>query len=309
MHVSNSRNVLKGKITYVYILAVLSMILWGMSFVWTTIVFRYYPPIATVFIRLVISFILLYTGILIFRKAETIKRKDIPMFLASAGLNPFLYFLGESYGLKMTSSTISAVVITTIPLFTPIVAYFTLKEKLTKLNIIGIFISFSGIILMIINRDMTFNATPMGIGLLLFAVASAVGYSVFLKKLTLRYSALTIISTQNLIGALYFLPLFLIFDWGAFISVKPDAKLVSSILALAVFCSTLAYVFFTIATRELGVNKTNVFSNLIPVFTGIFSYFILGELFTIQKILGMMVVVFGLYLSQIKKSPTVVYSG
>jgi drug/metabolite transporter (DMT)-like permease len=221
------------------------MILWGMSFVWTTIVFRYYPPIATVFIRLVISFILLYAGILLFRKAEKIKKKDIPMFLASGGLNPFLYFLGESYGLKMTSSTISAVVIATIPLFTPIVAYFTLKEKLTILNIIGMFVSFAGIILMIVNRDMTFNATPSGIGLLLFAVASAVGYSVF----------------------------------------------------------------FTVATRELGVNKTNVFSNLIPVFTGIFSYFILGELFTLQKILGMMVVVFGLYLSQILKGQPIVYSG
>jgi drug/metabolite transporter (DMT)-like permease len=300
---------LKGKSAYIYSIAILSMVLWGMSFVWSTIVFRYYPPITTVFLRLVISFLLLFAGIFAFGKMEKIQKKDIKIFLVSAALNPFLYFLGESYGLKMSSSTISAVVIATIPLFTPILAYYTLKERLTKLNVIGTIISFSGILLMILNRNLTLNASPLGIALLLFAVATAVSYSVFLKKLSLRYSAFTIIAVQNLIGAIYFFPFFLFLEWNMFISVKPDFTMVSSLLALAVFCSSLAYVFFTIATREMGVNKTNVFSNLIPVFTGVFSYFILGELFTLQKILGMAVVIFGLYLSQIKKSSPVIYYG
>ncbi|MCK7531383.1 MAG: DMT family transporter [Marinilabiliales bacterium] len=120
---------LKGKSAYIYSIAILSMVLWGMSFVWSTIVFRYYPPITTVFLRLVISFLLLFAGIFAFGKMEKIQKKDIKIFLVSAALNPFLYFLGESYGLKMSSSTISAVVIATIPLFTPILAYYTLKGK------------------------------------------------------------------------------------------------------------------------------------------------------------------------------------
>ena len=300
---------MKGKRAYIYTLVILSMVLWGMSFVWTTIVFRYYSPITTVFLRLVISFVLLFAGILLFGKLEKIKNNDIKFFLVSAGLNPFLYFLGESYGLKMSSSTISAVVIATIPLFTPIVAYLTLNERLSKLNVIGMITSFSGIIVMIVNKNLSLNASPAGIGLLLFAVATAVGYSVFLKKLSSRYSAFTIIAVQNMIGAIYFLPFFILLEWKLFVVVRPDFSLVSSLLALAVFCSTVAYVFFTISTREMGVNKTNVFSNLIPVFTGVFSYFILGELFTLQKIIGMAVVVFGLYLSQVKKSPPLIYYG
>jgi drug/metabolite transporter (DMT)-like permease len=299
----------KGKLAYIYTIAILSMVLWGMSFVWSTIVFRYYQPITTVFLRLVISFLLLFTGILLFSKMEKIQKKDWKIFFASAGLNPFFYFLGESYGLKMSSSTISAVVIATIPLFTPIVAYFTLKEKLSKLNVLGMITSFLGIILMIVNRNLSLNASPLGFGLLLFAVATAVSYSVFLKKLSVRYSAFTIIAVQNLIGAFYFLPFFLFFEWDLFIAVRPDFNLVSSLLALAVFCSTIAYVFFTISTREIGVNRTTMFSNLIPVFTGIFSYFILGELFSFQKIMGMVVVIIGLYLSQIKKTPPVIYYG
>jgi drug/metabolite transporter (DMT)-like permease len=299
----------KGKLAYIYTIAILSMVLWGMSFVWSTIVFRYYQPITTVFLRLVISSLLLFTGILLFSKIEKIQKKDWKIFFASAGLNPFLYFLGESYGLKMSSSTISAVFIATIPLFTPIVAYFTLKERLSKLNVIGMITSFSGIILMIVNRNLSLNASPLGFGLLLFAVAAAVSYSFFLKKLSTRYSAFTIIAVQNLIGAFYFLPFFIFLEWDLFIAVRPDFSLVSSLLALAVFCSTIAYVFFTISTREIGVNRTSMFSNLIPVFTGIFSYFILGELFSYQKIFGMVVVIIGLYLSQIKKTPPVMYYG
>ena len=299
----------KGRSAYIYGIAILSMLFWGMSFVWTTIVFRYYPPITTVFLRLIISCLILFGGIFLFSKMEKIQRKDIKIFLVSAGLNPFLYFLGESYGLKMSSSTISAVVIATIPLFTPIVAYYTLKERLTKLNIAGMFISFAGILVMIINLNLTLNASPLGILLLLFAVATAVMYSIFLKKLTTRYNAITIIAVQNLIGAIYFLPLFAYLEWESFVSIKPDFTLVSSLLALAVFCSTIAYVFFTMATRELGVNKTTVFSNLIPVFTAVFSYFILGELFTGQKLMGMAVVILGLYLSQIKKTTPVVNYG
>ena len=171
-----------GKSAYIYGIAILSMLFWGMSFVWTTIVFRYFPPITTVFLRLVISCLILFGGVFLFSKMEKVQRKDIKIFLVSAGLNPFLYFLGESYGLQMSSSTISAVVIATIPLFTPIVAYYTLKERLTRLNIIGLIISFAGILVMILNVNLTLNAAPIGILLLLFAVATAVMYSIFLKK-------------------------------------------------------------------------------------------------------------------------------
>lgn len=295
---------------YVYILAVLSMLFWGMSFVWTSIVFEYYPPITTVFLRLIISTALLFTGIKLFGKMEKIDRKDYKLFFLSALFNPFFYFLGESYGLKYSSATISAVIIAIIPLFTPVVAFYTLGEKLNKMNFVGIVISFSGIIVMLANKDFSISASPKGILLLLFAVGSALGYSVYLKKLSMKYSAVFIIAVQNLLGAIYFLPVFLFLDFNEFITVPLNFRLVSSLLALAIFCSSLAFVFFTISTREIGISKTNIFANLIPVFTAVFSYFILSEYFNIQKIAGMLIVLFGIYLSQInKRSRPVQHSG
>jgi len=276
------------------------MLFWGSSFILTSIVFRYYSPVTTVFLRLLISAILLFAWIWFLGKMEKIKKGDLKLFLLSALFNPFFYFIGESYGLKLTSSSITSAIIATIPLFTPLAAFLVLGEKMSRTNILGLFISFFGVMVMILNKDLSFSASPTGILFLFFAVVSAIVYMIFLKKLSHRYSAYFIIAFQNLLGALYFLPFFLIFDFQEFITVKPDFTLVVSLLSLAIFCSSLAFVFFTISTREIGIGRTNVFSNLIPVFTAIFSFLILSEFFSLHKIFGILLIVFGLYLSQIK---------
>ncbi len=300
---------MKGNQFYIYLIAILSMLFWGMSFVWSKIVFNYYQPVTTVFLRLVISTILMFGGIFLFGKWRKIKKEDYRLFLISALFNPFLYFLGESYGLKLSSSTLSAVVIATIPLFSPLAAYYFIHEKLSALNVAGLLLSFAGILTMIFNSDFSLNASPFGILFLLSAVASAIIYSVFLKKLSVKYSALMIIAVQNLIGSFYFMPFFFLFEFKMFMNVVPNFELLSSLIALAVLCSSVAFVFFTKATREIGISRTNVFANLIPVFTGIFSYFILAEQFNLQKITGMMIVIIGLFLTQIKKAPAIIPYG
>jgi drug/metabolite transporter (DMT)-like permease len=152
---------------------------------------------------------------------------------------------------------------------------------------------------MMLNNDLTFTADPKGLMWLSLAVLAAVLYSVLLKKLASRYDAFMIIAMQNLIGAFYFLPFFLIFDVQKFLTVTPNAELISSLLLLSFFASSLAFVFFTISSREIGISKTNLFTNLIPVFTTIFSFFLLNEAFETRKIIGMIVVIGGVLMSQI----------
>ncbi|MCD4731522.1 MAG: DMT family transporter [Bacteroidales bacterium] len=82
---------------YPYGFAIISMLLWGMSFVWTAIVLEYYQPVTIIFLRLVISTIFLFSWVRIFQRKETINRKDYKLFFISALFNPFFYFLGENY--------------------------------------------------------------------------------------------------------------------------------------------------------------------------------------------------------------------
>lgn len=282
----------------VYLFAVLSMLFWGLSFVWFKIVVQWYEPITIIFLRLLISGSLMMVFMLFTRSWQTIKRKHLKYFLLLAFSQPFCYFLGESFGLKLVSSTIASVIIATIPLFSPIAAYFMVREKVTMPVVLGIIFSFAGIILMLINPDFSLNASPKGVLLLFLAVFAAIAYSVIIRKISHEYNPVTIITHQNLIGAVYFLPLFLVFDFQHFITVTPTRELVMALLQLSVFASTLAYVFYIIAIKGIGVIKANVFANLIPVFTGFFSFLILGETFTLLKIAGMLLVLFGVVVSQ-----------
>lgn len=284
----------------VYGSLILAMLFWSFSFIWTKIVFLVYNPVTTVFLRLIISSVILFAVGKGFKKLGTIEKKDRLNILALAFFEPFLYFLGESFGLKYVSSTIGAVIISTIPLFSPIAAYYFHKEKLGKMNILGILISIIGVAIIIFNKSLSLIVSPIGLTCLFIAVGSAVGYSVVLKKLASKYNPVTLVTYQNTLGMIYFLPLFLILDWQHFIQAVPTQEVLTALLLLAVFGSTLAFICFTYGLNHLGITKSNIFINVIPVFTAIFAYFVIDESLSFQKIVGMMVVIGGLFLSQLK---------
>lgn len=222
------------------------------------------------------------------------------MFAVSALFNPFLYFIGESHGLDRVSASASAFIIATIPVFTPFLAYWFLREKLSKMNLIGLMVSFMGVLFIIFKIDFTLAASPLGIGLLFMAVFSAIIYTILLKRLVNEYKPISIIAWQELIGVFYFLPFFLLLDADSFLLIRPSTNAILSLILLGVFASSLAYVLYTYVVKNLGVIQTNIYINLIPVFATITAFFVLDEIFTPLKISGMILVIFGVVLSRMK---------
>jgi len=285
----------------VYFFPLAAMLFWGFSFIWSSVLLKYYEPVTIIFIRLIISASFLFTVKYFFLASEKINRKDYRLILLSALFNPFLYFLGENYGLKFSTPTIAAVIIATIPVFSPLIAYLSVREKLSPINFVGIALSFGGVILMLVTGDLSLAADIRGILFLFAPVFAALLYSVTLRKLTAKYSALTLIAWQNLIGIFLFLPFFLIFESKSFIRVPVNGEIITSMLLLAILASSISFVFFAHSVKLLGISKSNIFSNLIPVFTAIFSFFLLSEGFTLQKIGGIALVIGGVYLSERSK--------
>ena len=286
----------------VHIAAIVAMFFWGLSFIWSKIVFETYTPLTTITIRLSLSFLFLLLFLILTKQYQTIKKEHRSLFFASAIFNPFLYFLGEYYGLSMVSASISAIIISTIPILTPFVARKLFNEKLSILNIVGLIVSFAGVLLIILKRDFTLNASGLGLSLLVMALFAAVIYSALVKKLTSEYSPITIIAGQNLIGTILFLPLFFYFDYSDFIKITPNFTTVLSLLALALFGSSICYVLYAFVLKRLELTKANIYNNLTPIFTAIASYYFLGESFSFVKIIGMLIVISGIILSQLKFS-------
>lgn len=274
---------------------------WSFSFVWFKIAFLAYKPITVVIFRLAISALLISVIALGLKRLQKPSKKDLRLFLLMAFFEPFIYFLGESYGLKYVSSTVAAVIVSTIPLLTPIAAWYFYKEKVNRMNVFGLVFSFVGVSLVVLNENLQFDASPLGVGLEFMAVFAAIAYAIILKSLAARYNTLTIIAYQNIIGLLLFLPIWLVLDFNDFMQTPFHPQAFRAILLLAVFSSTLAFVFFTQSVRHMGVTKANTYINLIPVFVAILAFIILKDELGTQKIIGILVVVCGLFLSQLKK--------
>lgn len=288
-------------IWYIYTLVSLAVIFWGVSYVWTKTAFTYYQPITVMLIRLTISSILMFIIFKVRRYTERVDRSDYKAFLILSLFSPFFYFIGENFGVYHVSPTVAAVVIATIPVFSPILGYVAFREKVTYLNVMGFILSFTGVLIMVLDADLQFTASPVGVFWLFFAVFSALVNIIFLKRLAAKYSSFTIILVQNFLGALFFLPVFLVMDLSEFIHIRPSWQAVASLFALAVFGSTLAFMFYTSGVRVIGIARTAIFANLIPVVTAITSFLFLKEVIDLSRIIGMLIVIGGLFLTQLTK--------
>jgi len=291
---------MKQKSYLAYASVIIAMIFWSFTFVWYKVVYQYYNPITTVLLRLIISSIFLLLLTYPLKRLQKLKIKDFKYFALVTFYQPFLYFIGESYGVQLVSSTLAAVIIATIPLFTVIISTIFYKEKITKMNIAGIIFSIIGVSLVIFNKNENIAASPIGISMLFLAVLAGIGYSIVIKKLSDKYNSVSIVTYHNILGILYFIPLFFILDFKEFSQTGFSNDAWIPLLKLAIFGSSFAFIFFTFSIKKLGITKANAFTNMIPVFTAIFAFYVLDETLNLIKITGIIIVIAGLFLSQIK---------
>jgi drug/metabolite transporter (DMT)-like permease len=213
-----------------------------------------------------------------------------------AFFEPFLYFMAEAHGINYISATAASVIIGLIPLLTPIAAYIFLKHKLKPLHLVGLVISFTGVGLVVFAGSNDLSADILGISLMFVAVISALGYSIVLVKLLKFYNTITVMTYQNLISLVFFLPFFLILEFKDLMEIPFTLTTYMPVLKLGFFASFLAFTLFVFSINRIGITVANMFTYLIPAFTAIFAYIILDEQLYLQTIAGIGVVIFGLIL-------------
>ncbi len=282
----------------IYGAVILAMIFWSLTFIWFKIANENYRPVTIVFFRLLIAGVVLTIYLSITRKFVRIKKEDRRLFLLLSVFEPFIYFLGESFGLTYVSSTTGSVIISTIPVFSVIGAWLLFRERLSFINYTGIVLSFVGILIFIMKPDGSLSFNYKGLLLLGVAVFGSIGYNLTLGKLAGYYNPVFIVNVQNIIGSILFMPLFLVSDFNSFINTTHSFKTILPVIELSIFASCGAFILFAFAVRNMGVSKAVVFTNCVPIFTAFFAFLIVGDKLNFQNITGMMIVVAGLFLSQ-----------
>ena len=285
----------------------ISMIIWGSSFVFTKICLRSLDPIALIWLRLFISlFALCPIAFLFYRDAFKFHLKDLKFLGLLAVFEPFLYFLGENFSLVYLPASLVSVIVATIPIFATVAAVLVFREKPSAINTLGIVISICGTMFILFWDNAGFYTVNIrGVLLAFLAVFSAVCYIMILKKLLHNYNPIALLTWQNIIGCLLFTSLLPVFsDFKAIgnslfaVSGKEGVMLWTALLVLSLFCSTIAFLFFSAAIKTGGIVKTNIFSNIVPIVTFILATIMGQEKFSLIKISAVFIVVGGLILTQ-----------
>ena len=286
----------------VYIASSFAILLWGMSYIWTDKLLELGIPVFYfVFVRIFLAGVVLFLLNVAYGRIKRIQQQDLGKFLLLAFFEPFIYFVCETYGVEMTSPTISAMIIATIPIFSIAAGRIFFKEKITALNIVGVTLSLMGIIMVIMKGEIVGKDLLWGIILLLIAVIAEVGHASITKSLAGNYSSQIIVMYQFLIGSVYLLPLF---AWkgldGFNATLYFSADVWYPLICLAVLCSSLAFSLWVSTIKNLGVAKSSIFSALIPVVTALIAW-ILGTQMTTLQWSGIALSTVGVVLSQYSK--------
>lgn len=299
---SATRSICDNK-AVVYLLSVLAIVLWGMSYIWSDRLIALGVPISYfVPLRIFVAGIILLLFNILTKNFRPIARKDIWKFLLLALFEPLIYFFCETYGIKETGSpTISAMIIASVPIFSVGAGALFFKERISILNGFGIAVTLAGICLVLLKQGGDEGVPQnfiLGVVLLMIAVFSEVGHASLTKLLADGYKPQVIVMYQFLIGTVYFLPFFLTRGIENF-----DARLVSwevlePILCLAVLCSSLAFSLWAMAIKKLGVGKSSVFLAMMCVATALVAEVIGREHLSLFQWLGVFIAVLGIVLSQ-----------
>ena len=284
-----------------YIASIFAITLWGMSYIWTDKLIALNIPIFYfVFVRILLAGIVLFLFNTAYGRIKRIQRQDWPKFLLLAFFEPFIYFICETYGLKVTGSpTLSAMMIATIPIFSIGAGMLFFKEKVNFINIIGILFSLVGIVMVAMAKGELGDKFIWGIVLLLIAVIAEVGHASITKSLAGNYSSQIIVMYQFLIGSIYLFPLFLtkgLKGFDAEVYFSPEAWY--PLICLAVLCSSLAFSLWVSTNKNLGVAKSSIFSALIPVAAAIIAWVLGHEYLNSRQWIGIFVSTIGVIMSQ-----------
>ncbi|MBQ4441047.1 MAG: DMT family transporter [Bacteroidales bacterium] len=288
-----------------YIAISFSMLFWGFSFVWSKQLLNAgFPVFTIVFFRLFLASVIFVTLFKIQGKLEKVRKGDWKKFLWLAFFEPFLYFIGEDFGLQQVSPSFASVIIALIPIVVSVTMYFAENEPLSWRLLLGAVISIFGIAVMTFGPDSNIIFNVKGLLWLLLALLAACGYSVLLARLVKEYSPITITTYQNLLAIPFYLPFVCIFDlrqWGEIIW---SANAIFCLVCLAVLCSAGAYMLYSYAAKQISITKLTVFTNAIPIVTICGAAMLGQEALTSRKILGIFIVIAGVVLSQLRKTTT-----
>jgi drug/metabolite transporter (DMT)-like permease len=280
--------------------ALMTIFVWGMTFISTKILLRDFTPVEILFFRFSLGFIAL---LLVYpRRLKTAGFKQEVTFAGAGLCGVTLYFLFENIALIYSTASNVGVIVAVSPFFTAVLAsVFLAGERLTARFFIGFVAAITGLALISFNGSQVLRLNPLGDFLAMLAAAVWAVYSILTRKIS-GYGYNTVQTTRRIFfyGLLFMLPTLFFFDfrWDLGRFARPVNLL--NILFLGFGASALCFATWNFAVSRLGAIKTSVYIYIIPVVTVLTAMLVLDEKVTGLMAAGIGLTILGLLISESK---------
>ena len=263
--------------------------LWGLIGLFVNLLAtKGFAPLQITTLRVTIA--LLFTALIIWRtdiRQFFIRPKDWWMFFGNGVIG--LVFFNWCYfnAIAGGSLAVAALLLYTAPVFVMLMSVILFHEKLTKEKIIALILTFigCGCITGAFAGNLSVSRETF-----LYGLASGFGYalySIFGKPATRKYSALTVSLWCFIFAAVFTLPL------SGLVSKAPlfsDRMIWGGILGIGLISCVFPNVLYMRGLQQLEAGHAAILATIEPVVAAIVSYLFLGEAFTWQKVLGIVLI-------------------
>jgi len=205
---------------------------------------------------------------------------------------------GFTVGLAYTTVGHSAMIVATGPIFVLLLARLWKMEAITPAKLAGLALSFAGTGVLLTEYGLSWQSkTLKGDLLTLVGTMAFAFYMVFGKRVTEKYNALRMVSSNHIVAALVALPLAMYKGGGlAWAGVTWRGWL--PLLYMAGVASIACYLIHYWALRYMSASRLAAFSYLVPFLAVFFGVILLGEALTIRFLVGGALIISGVYVAQ-----------
>ena len=273
----------KSKDLLYHSIAILTVIIWGTTFVSTKILINTgLSPVEILLYRFVLAYFCILT--IAHRRLWANCVKDEFLLFLSGLCGGSLYFIAENTALGITlASNVSLLICT---------------ESLRKGLLYGSLVALFGVGLVVFNGSVLLKVNPLGDFLTLVAATMWAFYCLILKRLSRSYPTLFITRKVFFYGILSLFFYFAIYPLNIKLELLKLPIVYLNILFLGVIASMLCYIMWNTAVRALGASKTANYIYIVPLVTLITSAIFLSETITIASGIGALAIISGVYIAE-----------
>lgn len=270
--------------------------IFGFSFLFSKSALEVASPFLLLAYRFWAAFITMNIVLLAGRKKISLKGKPVGKLLLLGTVQPVIYYTCEAYGIGMTSSSFSGIILGLIPVIGLLLGRIFLKEKSSVFHIICAVLSIVGVALTTGGGEIKFSI--LGTVLLLGAAFSSALYTVISRDISTKFSPFERTYVMFALGCVFFTIVALFQNKNNLTAVTTplaDKGFIISVLYLAVVSSVCAFLLLNFAVNHINIATVSIFSNFCTVISVLAGIFIMHDSFSALQILGIVIILISVF--------------